>query len=120
MTKYTVLGSYDVRFTIEADSADEAAEIVQQGDAGNGEIEGASIDKVTSKYKAGWFWNDYEDERSYCTCGHLMDQHFPGGAVTADDGTSVPVAPCHYRCGCLTPKLRRAAHVELPAEDVAS
>jgi len=93
MTKYTVLGTYDVRFTVEAETADEAAEMVEQGEAGNGEIEGASVDKVTSKYKYGAFWSEYEDERSYCTCGHLMDQHHGPGS-------------CHYySCKCVTPIL---------------
>lgn len=110
MTKYTVLGTYDVRYTVEADDADDAAYRVEQGEAGNGEIEGAAVDKVTSKYEHDKFWSDYEDERSHCTCGHLMDQHFRAGTVTADDDTQEPVTPCrYYKCKCLAPILKTAA-----------
>lgn len=96
MSRYKVYGTYDVEWVVEADSADEAQQAIDDGEAGNGEIVGASIDNIVTDGKP----YDAPDERRKCMCGHILSEH--GDARYWDYKTSgwKPKACHRYGCHC--------------------
>jgi hypothetical protein len=82
--KYTVYGTWDAKWTVEADSADEAEDLVDAGEAGDAEIDGYGVDNVVTHGK------DYNATKRLVTgvkrllCDYAYDlggrMHYAGGA----------------------------------------
>jgi len=91
-------------YRVKAEDADAAAQAMADGEAGNGECVGYSVEAVVTAEGASQMWDD-NDERSKCVCGHLVvDEH--QGLWSGEVGKwpkPHPRACNNLRCGCLAP-----------------
>ena len=98
MPKFTVYGTWDATWVVEAEDADAAEDLVDAGDAGNAEITGYGVDNVVTHGKE----YDAPDEREKClACDHLVRGHF--GRATTVRPNPHPRACTEYKCDCLSP-----------------
>lgn len=93
-------------YEVTAEDADDAAQMISEGEGvREGTCHGYGIDGVVSAEKAGQVWEDEDDERAKCVCGHLfVDQH--NGLWSGELGKHPkphPRACDKYDCDCLAP-----------------
>ena len=103
--EFVVRAELHFEYKVMAEDADAAAQIMADGEAGRGECVGYSVDAVVSASKAGRYWDDDEDERAKCVCGHLVgDEH--NGLLSGEPGKRPkphPNACDKHGCDCLAP-----------------
>jgi hypothetical protein len=102
--EFLVRVSHDYEYKVAAEDADEAEQIVQEGEAGDGECIGYSVNEVVSAGKADDI--DAQDERTQCVCGHLMFNGHHTGLWSGDVGSRTKPHPraCNsLGCPCLEP-----------------
>ncbi len=91
-------------YKVKAEDADAAAQMMDDGEAGDGECVGYSVEAVVSAQGASDYW-DGEDERALCVCGHLfVDEH--QGLWSGEPGVRPKPHPraCNKRlCDCVEP-----------------
>lgn len=99
--EYIVRATYYYEYKVTAENADEAERIVDDGEAGDGECTGLSVETVVSVDKED-DWRA-EDERAKCVCGHLFQSGHTGlwsGELTKFPKPH-PKACNDRRCACL-------------------
>ncbi|WP_436759406.1 hypothetical protein [Streptosporangium sp. V21-05] len=91
-------------YRVKAEDADAAVQVLENGEAGDGECVGYSVEAVVTAKGASQVWGD-EDERSKCVCGHLVvDEH--QGLWSGEPGKwpkPHPAACNKLGCECLAP-----------------
>ncbi|MGW4469687.1 hypothetical protein ACWENQ_08440 [Nonomuraea sp. NPDC004354] len=101
--EFIIRAAHYYEYRVTAEDADEAEQMLNEGDAGEGECTGYSVDEVISSDKAEDF--DAEDERAKCVCGHLfVNEH--SGLWSGEVGKYPkpnPRACDKLGCSCLDP-----------------
>lgn len=120
MKTFIIRATLDYEYKVQAENADDAAQIMQDGErnVGPGQCVGYSIEAVVSAENNGPFWNDEDDERAKCAhCHHLLyDGHT--GRRHYDRTTRAsrwPNACDEYGCDC-----RNGVEPEVEAEEPAA
>lgn len=106
--EFIIRALHEYEHRVMAETADEAAQMMNEGEAGRGECVGYEIEAVVSADKAKSFW-DGEDERKMCaSCGHLLVDGHTGSRDRTDciiekkkPGVNPHPTSCDsYRCDC--------------------
>ncbi|HEY9367532.1 hypothetical protein [Streptomyces sp.] len=100
MPEYRVYATWDVEWVIDAESADAAEQVIDDGEAPAYEVTGYSVEKVVAEGKG----RDADDEREACVCGHLVRNHWGLWSGKAGDRPKPHPRACDaYQCDCLSP-----------------
>lgn len=107
--EFVIRAHHQYEHRVMAETADEAAQMMNEGEAGKGECVGYEIEAVVSADKANSFW-DEADERMKCrNCGHLLVDGHTGSSYRIDcivakkkPGVNPHPNSCdEYGCKCL-------------------